>query len=242
VAVGKYWKVGEYHGQSVFLQEDRTDNRPSNVLFDEEPEWLLCALDPLPGQKKPQPKWLGRGLVPAQGLPVDLHWVKWHFPPSSVSWSRNMECIPLAWWANDWYQMARAELSLQLEGEATRHGLVSDMQEELAAKDLFIHQLRADLQHFNEEHANYQHPAEPVDLAEVRRQREANIWVNYGHDPRHKGKGKAKCFQHATAQLAKTGWFNKMIALLGAVQIGNQERIKELADKFVGCKLKLYYV
>jgi hypothetical protein len=230
LAVGRYWKVGEYQEQGVFLQEPRADDYPAIVAFWDGVSWLLCTLDPLPNQKKNMPREIGKGIVLEGEIPSNWGKAKWHFPASSEVADDHIEVIYNDFFVNDWYCMASSDLQAFGAEEAVRRKVVKAMHSELSDKDLEIIELKKQLGHYNWYSRNYQGIQEPslASLAEARKERLIQV-AQPDDEAAPKGKGKGK-----PQKAGKYGWMNKMIALLGAHKVGKKGKLNYLVNKFLG--------
>jgi hypothetical protein len=187
------------------LQEKREDNRPSPVLFYEHHAWWVMMTEPLAGQKKLEPKLLGKAEIGCGHSSMYWAAMEWRFPPDSQQVAKHIEITSNDYWINDKYMAIRRvlETAIRFAADEKQKNMELQLQSNIDADT--ITDLRIQIDELEAENS--------------------------------KGKGKAGKGKFLQTVL-KTGWMNKMIALIGAVHTENTGRMEYLCRTFLGCRCK----
>jgi hypothetical protein len=224
LALGRYWKVGEFEGHPVYMQEPKPGRFAAPVAFQHHHAWWICTLDPLPWQKHNEPKWLAKAEISCNAGTMDWAPMDWYFPPSSTQKAKFIEVMPNSTWINEHYKKLRRSFVSQLNTMAADRVTIINLKAELNANRARVATLTEQLARLN---------AQPVGL-----QPDALNWPQpQGLDDKGKGKGKGAGGKGDGVQV-KTGWLNKMVALIGAIDSRNWQRVYHLCDAFLGCICK----
>jgi hypothetical protein len=199
------WKVWEFLGHPVFQQEKRGDNRPSPILFYQHHAWWAVMTEPMAGQKKLEPKLLGKAEIGKDHNTMYWPAMEWRFPPHSPQVAKHIEILSNDYWVNDQYMHVRNLLEPSLRVAADERKLVMELQLQSNMDADYIRALEAEIHELQADKGN--------------------------------GKGQAQKGKFIQS-VHKTGWMNKMTALIGAIHQENAPKVAHLCQRFLRCTCK----